>query len=258
MLTSGVGICVRFTPDRGRGVFASKRFEYGDLIEKCPVIILVRIRPKLPKFDSQRFFELLNFVGFCTVRLTSFILVQSSFIFRQLKPFDRFFYTLRRGDFFEFCGRLNSFFDVRSHSMIVRRSERRQYAIIGSRGIRRREVPQFVWVRFQPPRLIFSTFHHLPHVSLNDLIFFPPLGYGSLYNHSIEPNAVFDQDLSERTISIYALKTIEVDEEILFNYNQRTHDKRKWYFEVQGAMASRAQQVLLDADKTEPASSHTS
>jgi hypothetical protein len=40
MITSGVGICVRFTPDRGRGVFATKSFEYGDLIEKCPVIVL--------------------------------------------------------------------------------------------------------------------------------------------------------------------------------------------------------------------------
>jgi hypothetical protein len=40
MITAGVGVCVRFTPDRGRGVFATKTFEYGDLIEKCPVIVL--------------------------------------------------------------------------------------------------------------------------------------------------------------------------------------------------------------------------
>jgi hypothetical protein len=59
------------------------------------------------------------------------------------------------------------------------------------------------------------------------------LGFGSLYNHSsTEPNAVFDQDLSDRTISIYALKTIEPDDEIIMNYNQRTGDRRKWHFET--------------------------
>eukprot|EP01122_Echinamoeba_exundans_P003828 TRINITY_DN13883_c0_g1_i1.p2 TRINITY_DN13883_c0_g1~~TRINITY_DN13883_c0_g1_i1.p2 ORF type:complete len:155 (-),score=18.91 TRINITY_DN13883_c0_g1_i1:562-1026(-) len=154
MITSGVGICVRFTPDRGRGVFATKQFEYGDLIEKCPVIIL-------PFEDCEK------------IRETTI------------------------SDYW------------------------------------------FAWNKEKGSTAIC-------------------LGFGSLYNHSIEPNAVFDQDLSERTISIYALKTIEPDEEILFNYNQRTHDKRKWYFEVQGAAATKAQQVLLDADKTEPSTSQTS
>jgi len=60
------------------------------------------------------------------------------------------------------------------------------------------------------------------------------LGFGSLYNHDAEnPNAVFDQDLSNRTISFYALRDIEVDDEIVINYNQRSSDKRKWWFELQ-------------------------
>lgn len=42
---------------------------------------------------------------------------------------------------------------------------------------------------------------------------------------------MFDQDLSDRTISIYALKTIQPDDEIVMNYNQRTGDTRKWHFE---------------------------
>lgn len=94
-------------------------------------------------------------------------------------------------------------------------------------------------------------FHSLKSLFYLNFVF---PGFGSLYNHSVEPNAVFDQDLSDRTISIYALKTIEPDDEILFNYNQRTNDKRKWYFEVQGAAATKAQQVLLSEDEAKTSS----
>lgn len=45
------------------------------------------------------------------------------------------------------------------------------------------------------------------------------LGYGSLYNHSFSPNAVYIKNLSEQTIDYVALRDIEPGEEILVNYN---------------------------------------
>lgn len=44
------------------------------------------------------------------------------------------------------------------------------------------------------------------------------LGYGSLLNHSFEPNARYDLDVEGRAVVITAEKAIERDEEILINY----------------------------------------
>lgn len=45
------------------------------------------------------------------------------------------------------------------------------------------------------------------------------LGFGSLYNHSYEPNATYMKHLEEETIHFNAIKDIQKDEEITVNYN---------------------------------------
>ena len=45
------------------------------------------------------------------------------------------------------------------------------------------------------------------------------LGYGSLYNHSYDPNAEFILDLNGRAIEVHALRDIRPGEEITFNYH---------------------------------------
>lgn len=45
------------------------------------------------------------------------------------------------------------------------------------------------------------------------------LGYGSLYNHSYDPNATYIKKLPENTIEFVALRPIQKDSEILVNYN---------------------------------------
>ena len=45
------------------------------------------------------------------------------------------------------------------------------------------------------------------------------LGFGSLYNHSYEPNATYEKDLSSRVITFKALRLVRKDEEITVNYN---------------------------------------
>lgn len=45
------------------------------------------------------------------------------------------------------------------------------------------------------------------------------LGYGSLINHSYEPNATYDINFENHTFDFYAYEDIKAGEEILINYN---------------------------------------
>ncbi len=44
------------------------------------------------------------------------------------------------------------------------------------------------------------------------------LGFGSIYNHSYEPNAVYKINIKKKVMDIVALRNIDLDEEILINY----------------------------------------
>lgn len=58
------------------------------------------------------------------------------------------------------------------------------------------------------------------------------LGYGSLFNHSYSPNAMFENNLKEETVDFVALKTIKAGEEIFVNYNGDPDDKEPLWFDV--------------------------
>jgi SET domain-containing protein len=57
------------------------------------------------------------------------------------------------------------------------------------------------------------------------------LGYGSLYNHSYQPNARYD-DESGKTKVFSALRDIAPGEEIVVNYNGVPEDKTPVWFKV--------------------------
>ncbi len=57
------------------------------------------------------------------------------------------------------------------------------------------------------------------------------LGYGSLYNHSFQPNADYGMDFDHQTIEIYALRDIEPGEEIFINYNGSPENREPLWFE---------------------------
>lgn len=57
------------------------------------------------------------------------------------------------------------------------------------------------------------------------------LGYGSLYNHSYEPNADYGMDFEHNTIDVYALQDIVPGEEIFINYNGSADDRSPVWFE---------------------------
>lgn len=51
------------------------------------------------------------------------------------------------------------------------------------------------------------------------------LGFGSLYNHSYDPNAGYRQHLDRDLVIVTALRAIAKDEEITINYNGDPADK---------------------------------
>lgn len=58
------------------------------------------------------------------------------------------------------------------------------------------------------------------------------LGYGSLFNHSYDPNADFRLNLDEGTIEFVALRPISPGEEITINYNGDPADRSRLWFPV--------------------------
>lgn len=60
------------------------------------------------------------------------------------------------------------------------------------------------------------------------------LGYGSLYNHSFEPNATYKKYLEEGCIDFIAIKDIPEGDEITVNYNYGNPDDKKklWIDEI--------------------------
>ncbi|MCO6476701.1 MAG: SET domain-containing protein-lysine N-methyltransferase [Phaeodactylibacter sp.] len=56
------------------------------------------------------------------------------------------------------------------------------------------------------------------------------LGYGSLYNHSFEPNAEYRADFESLTLDFYALRDIGAGEEITVNYNGDPDNRDELWF----------------------------
>jgi len=54
-------------------------------------------------------------------------------------------------------------------------------------------------------------------------------GYGSFYNHSDNPNAVYRKDYSQGTISFVCVHTIEPGEEITIRYNPGGEGAPLWF-----------------------------
>jgi hypothetical protein len=60
------------------------------------------------------------------------------------------------------------------------------------------------------------------------------LGYGSIYNHSYQPNAEYSKDFLNNRITFIAIKPIRKGEEITVNYNGDPDDQEPVWFEKDG------------------------
>jgi hypothetical protein len=58
------------------------------------------------------------------------------------------------------------------------------------------------------------------------------LGYGSLYNHSYNPNVLYEADYANKTITFITLRYIRAGEELLINYHHDPEEKKPVWFEV--------------------------
>lgn len=58
------------------------------------------------------------------------------------------------------------------------------------------------------------------------------LGYGSLYNHAEEPNAEYEMDYVDHSISFYCVRPIAAGAEITINYIEGGNEKGQIWFEA--------------------------
>ena len=58
------------------------------------------------------------------------------------------------------------------------------------------------------------------------------LGYGSLYNHSYEPNAVYIKDFKKNLLIFKCVKPVQKGQEITVHYRDNPNDKTPIWFEV--------------------------
>lgn len=58
------------------------------------------------------------------------------------------------------------------------------------------------------------------------------LGYGSIYNHAVHPNAEYAMDFEAQTIDFYCIAPIEAGHEITVNYNGSPGDDSPVWFET--------------------------
>ena len=56
------------------------------------------------------------------------------------------------------------------------------------------------------------------------------LGYGSIYNHSFQPNAQYRPDYHNKTLDFFALNDIAAGTEITVNYNGDPEVRREMWF----------------------------
>ena len=57
------------------------------------------------------------------------------------------------------------------------------------------------------------------------------LGFGSMYNHSVTPNALCVPDYDNKSFNYYTLREIQAGEEITVNYNGDSDDAAVLWFE---------------------------
>lgn len=57
------------------------------------------------------------------------------------------------------------------------------------------------------------------------------LGYGSMYNHSMDPNAEYKIDIKKKSITFKTIKELKKGEEIYFNYKGSSSSKAPLWFE---------------------------
>jgi uncharacterized protein len=59
------------------------------------------------------------------------------------------------------------------------------------------------------------------------------LGYGSVYNHSYQPNIMYEADYAAEKITFITLRNIKAGEELVMNYNCDPDEQKPVWFEAE-------------------------
>jgi SET domain-containing protein len=126
---------------------------------------------------------------------------------------------------------------VHSNLIEVRRSGKKGRGVFARQFIRKGTVIERAPIILLPVGEVFT--RGAPKMVLADYVFkwgkdmvAVALGYGSLYNHSYQPNASYDS-AGWRTQVFRAIRDIEAGEEITVNYNGAPNSRRRLGFSVE-------------------------
>ena len=118
----------------------------------------------------------------------------------------------------------------------VRRSGRKGRGVFARRPIRRGTIIERAPIILVPVGEVFSS---ALRTRLADYVFVwgpdtvaVALGYGSLYNHSYRPNALY-YGSGSRIQVFQAIRDIRAGEEITVNYNGSPHSRRRVGFRIE-------------------------
>lgn len=124
-------------------------------------------------------------------------------------------------------------------------SERHGLGVFAARDFEAEEIIEVC------PLILFpkSELQHIRQTTLDDYYFdwgddgewyAMALGYGSLYNHSYEPNAEYGMDFDAKTIDFYCIRPIKAGEEITINYNGDPAVNTPVWFENDGKLRTQS------------------
>lgn len=125
---------------------------------------------------------------------------------------------------------------VHSDLVDVRRSGRKGRGVFARRPIRKGTIIERAPIILLP---VGEVFGNAPRTKLADYVFVwgkdtvaVALGYGSLYNHSYQPNALY-YSAGSRIQIFKAIRDIQAGEEITVNYNGTPKSRRRVGFRIE-------------------------
>lgn len=127
--------------------------------------------------------------------------------------------------------------DLSTSSLLVVETEERGRGVVANRDFQPGELiepcPVLIIPAAEWPAMEKSILYHYGYAfgaDGEDMAI--ALGYGSLYNHSYTPNAMYQRRLEQGIIDFVAIRHIHRGEEITVNYNGDPDDQDPVWFEV--------------------------
>ncbi|MDB9512992.1 SET domain-containing protein [Kamptonema animale CS-326] len=111
---------------------------------------------------------------------------------------------------------------------IVGKTERKGRGVFAQNPLLKGELIEISPVVVIPPEeadFIYQTILDKYYFNWEDSQLAIILGFGSIYNHSFQPNAVYVKNFEQMALEFWALHDIIEGEEITINYNGNPEDK---------------------------------